>query len=118
MSQALMEEAPAREQSVASEPLPPDHSLGPRWLPPLVLVGALAVAAFIYAYFWQHSRELWWWMGHDRHTHYMFGLNLALDLGTGNLVRLFHDIDRMRVWGPLHPFLVAFVELAAGPDHR
>ena len=57
-------------------------------------------------------------MGHDRHSHYMYGLNLALDLRTGDIVRLFHDFDRLRVWGPLHPILVALSQLVGGPDHR
>jgi hypothetical protein len=65
-----------------------------------------------------HSRDLWWWIVHDRHTHYTFGLNLAMDVRSGEFVRLFHDFDRMRVWGPLHPVLVALIQIVAGPDHR
>ena len=119
MSQMLMEEAVPATARVAPDTAPTtENTLGPHWLPPLVLLAAIGLAAFIYAGFWEHSRELWWWMGHDRHTHYMYGLNLAMDLRTGDIVRLFHDFDRMRVWGPLHPFLVAGVELIAGPDHR
>src|SRR5213082_1090357 len=119
MSQALMEEAsPAQTPAPALQPPDPDNALGPRWLSPLVLLAALAVGIGVYVWFWQHSRDLWWWMGHDRHTHYMFGLNLAFDLGTGDLARIAHDFDRMRVWGPLHPVLVALVELVAGPNQR
>jgi hypothetical protein len=132
MSKALMEEAPAlatearaivKESRWATPEPEPELSpasvaLGPPWLPPLVLVGAIAVAIGVYAFFWQHSRDLWWWMGHDRHTHYLLGLNLAFDLRTGDFVRLMHDFDRMRVWGPIHPLLIALVELIAGPDHR
>jgi hypothetical protein len=113
-----MEEAPA--QTPAPAPAAPVESsvLGPWWLPPVVLLAAIGVGVNIYAYFWQHSRDIWWWMGHDRHAHYMYALNIALDLRTGSFVRLFHDFDRMRVWGPLHAFLLGFIELAAGPDHR
>lgn len=119
MSQTLMEEtAPTRASLPTQDPPAPENSLGSRWLPPLVLLAAVALGVFIYAWFCQHSHELWWWMGHDRHSHYMYGLNLALDVRTGDIVRLFHDFDRMRVWGPLHPVLVALVELLAGPDHR
>src|SRR5262249_23521719 len=32
--------------------------------------------------------------------------------------RLLHDFDRIRVWGPLHPLLVALVEVVGGPNHR
>ena len=119
MSQTLMEAPVSAPIPVrASDSPAPVNSLGPRWLPPLVLIGAITTAGFLYAWFWQHSLDLWWSMGHDRHTHYMFGLNLALDLRTGDFVRLFHDFDRMRVWGPLHPLLVAALELVAGPNHR
>lgn len=88
------------------------------WLPALVLLAAAATAAMVYAGFWQHSRELWWWITHDRHTHYTFGLELALDLRTFDLPRFLHDFDGIRVWGPLHPVLVALLELVAGPDQR
>ena len=119
MSQALMEEAaPATMPAAAPSPSAQENDLGPRWLPAFVLALAVALAIGVYAGFWQHSRDLWWWMGHDRHSHYMFGLNLALDLRTGDFVRLFHDFDRMRVWGPLHPMLVAAIEFIAGPNHR
>jgi len=100
-----------------SEPAPAT-GLGPRWLSPLVLCAAALLGAFVYYGFCQHSRDLWWWMGHDRHTHYMFGLNLALDIRTGELGRLFHDFDRMRVWPPLQPLLIALVELIGGPNHQ
>jgi len=119
MSQTLMEEAaPATTPAAAPAPPAQDAGLGPRWLPPLVLGLAILLGIGVYAWFCQHSRDLWWSMGHDRHTHYMFGLNLALDVRTGDFVRLFHDFDRMRVWGPLHPVLVALIEFVAGPDHR
>ena len=118
MSQALLEEAPAAAPAPPAEPITDTTTLGPRWLPPLVLLFAIISSVFIYSWFCQHSRDLWWWMGHDRHAHYMNGLNFALDLRTGDWSRLFHDFDRMRVWGPLHPFLVAIAEFIAGPDHR
>jgi hypothetical protein len=119
MSQILLEEAaPATVPRPDGRGSVPTNALGPRWLPAFVLIAAIAVAGCVFVWFCQHSRDLWWWMGHDRHTHYMFGLNLALDVRTGDLLRLFHDFDRMRVWGPLHPVLVALIELVAGPDHR
>jgi Dolichyl-phosphate-mannose-protein mannosyltransferase len=119
MPQALLEAtAPAISSAPAFDTAGDENALGPRWLPSVVVLAALAVAGFVYAFFWEHSTELWWWMGHDRHTHYMFGLNLALDMRTGDVVRLLHDFDRMRVWGPVHPVLVAAIQLIAGPDHR
>ena len=84
----------------------------------LVLLAACAMAARLYAGYWEHSREAWWWPQHDRHAHYSHGLNLALDLRALDLVRVGHDLNAPRVWGPLHCLLVAGVQLAAGPDHR
>jgi hypothetical protein len=117
MSIAVMEDAPAPATAPVHDAPSADTSLA-NWIPGLALLGAVAAAIVVYVNFWQHSLDLWWWMGHDRHTHYMLGLNLAFDIRTFDLVRLFHDFDRMRVWGPLHPMLVGLVELVAGPDHR
>ncbi|HZZ82345.1 MAG TPA: glycosyltransferase family 39 protein [Gemmataceae bacterium] len=119
MSQTLMEEAAPDVESYSAPAQPGiDSDLLLRWLPVVVLAAAVACGVGVYAWFLEHSRELWWSMGHDRHSHYMFGLNLALDLRTFDFVRLFHDFDRMRVWGPLHPVLVALIEFVAGPNHR
>jgi hypothetical protein len=83
-----------------------------------VLLAACVLAAHLYAGFWPHAREVWWWPEHDRHTHYLNGLNLAMDVRTFDLSRLRHDLDGLRVWGPLHSFLVGAVELVAGPNYR
>jgi len=117
MSHAVMDDPVSTPAPVEDAPTSEVRS-GLPWLPPLVLLAAILVAAFVYSYFWQHSRALWWWMGHDRHTHYMYGLNLAMDVRTGDFVRLFHDFDWMRVWGPIHPLLVALFQFVGGPDHR
>ena len=120
MSQMLLEDAaPAvRAQESAVAPTAESALRAPRWFAPLVLVATLALGAFIYSGFRARANELWWWMGHDRHAHYTYGLNVAMDLKTGDLARLAHDFDGMRVWGPLHPFLEATVQLMAGPDQR
>jgi hypothetical protein len=115
MSQAVLDEPQQITESDAVVPTPIDVD---RWLPTIVLLGALLSAACVFAWFCQHSHELWWRMGHDRHAHYMYGLNLAMDLRSGDIVRLLSDFDKIRVWGPLHPALVAIIQTIAGPDHR
>lgn len=119
MSQTLMEDAPATSVAPAvAESVTNDRGLGLRWLPPIMLLAAVVLGLFLYSGFRTRSTELWWWMGHDRHAHYMYGLNLALDVKTADVRRLLHDIDGLRVWGPLHPFLVGAVQIVGGPDHR
>ena len=115
-----LQEAGAPLTAVDPTPVAPtqDAPWDSRWLPALVLIAAILAGAIVYAWFWQHSEGLWWSMTHDRHAHYMNSLDLAFDLRTGNLVRLFHDFDRLRVWGPLYVVMVGLVELVGGPDHR
>jgi hypothetical protein len=96
---------------------------GPWWLrldPFLLLVVALgfffgAVAGW---HFLQHSRLLWDHPLHDRNAHYLTGQVLALSIQQGNFAELLHQLDNMRVWGPLHGFLLAGLFLVAGPDYR
>src|SRR5262245_40483465 len=96
-------------------PQPPAraHAAGQRWLAFGVLVVACLLAARLYASYWPQSRDAWWWPTHDRHAHYLHGLNLALDVRTFDLARLRHDLDALRVWGPLHALLVGTVQLVA-----
>jgi hypothetical protein len=117
MASTLLEQkSPVTIRSGPANP-PQQKTADPRWLAPLVLIAAAALSGWVYAWFWSNSHQLWWWIGHDRHSHYMYGLDLAFDLRSGDLPRLWHDFDRLRVWGPLHAVLVALVELV-GPDHR
>jgi len=83
-----------------------------------VLALAVAVAVPLYGWFWENSRDLWYWIVHDRNTHYGHGLDLAMDLRHGNLPGLLHHLDGLRVWGPLHSILSASIQLLFGPDYR
>lgn len=83
-----------------------------------IAILTLAVAIPLYVWFWDNSRQLWYWITHDRHTHYCHGLDLAMDLRHGNVVGLLHDLNGLRVWGPLHSIVLAPVQLLLGPDYR
>ena len=89
---------------------------------PLVLAGvvltAVVVAGWTYRSFLDRSRSLWWGIGHDRHAHYLFGLNLALDVRQGNVFHLLRVLDGGRTYPPLNGFLEAVVLLAGGRDYR
>jgi hypothetical protein len=83
-----------------------------------VLCVLAVLAGLQLALFWPEADQLWWRMTHDRSAHYLNGLNLALDARSADLPQFIHDLDAMRVWGPLHPALLAVVQLCAGPNFR
>lgn len=89
-----------------------------RGLPILVVVAAVLMAGQLFAWSWRAGDAGWWWLTHDRHTHYLLGMNLAHDVRHLDLPRLRHDLDALRVWGPLHALLQGAVQLVVGPDHR
>jgi hypothetical protein len=89
-----------------------------RAAPWIVGIVAVALGLSLYANFREHARQLWYMLCHDRSAHYVLGLNLALDLRTGNLLGLLHHLDGARVWGPVHGILLALIELGAGLDYR
>ncbi|MFO0841094.1 MAG: glycosyltransferase family 39 protein [Gemmataceae bacterium] len=97
---------------------PSPNRLVERGLPWLVVLAGVLMAGHLFACSWKAGDAGWWWLTHDRHTHYSLGLNLAYDVRHLDLSRLRHDLDALRVWGPLHPLLEAAVQLVAGPDHR
>jgi hypothetical protein len=76
------------------------------------------VAWAAYARFLEDPRQLWTCGPHDRNAHYLFGLNVALDLRKGDVLGLLHDLDGARVWGPLHGVVAGLILAVGGPDYR
>lgn len=70
----------------------------------LVVAGCLW-AGFLYWQFLPQSRHLWHSFLHDRNAHYYNAQSIAMDLRHGDLAHLVRDLDRLRVWGPLHPVI-------------
>ncbi|HVK12298.1 MAG TPA: glycosyltransferase family 39 protein [Gemmataceae bacterium] len=68
--------------------------------------------------FWPDARQIWWSMTHDRNAHYWAAQSVALDIRNGDPVHLARDIERMRVWGPLHPIVTGIVLAVGGVDYR
>ena len=96
-----------------------------RWTPYLgpaiVLVFALAAAGVQYRDFWADPRPLWSVLQHGRSAHYLSALGFTQALARLNVADIWHQLDAMRVWGPLHAFLLGLpirAELALGPDYR
>lgn len=87
-------------------------------LPLVVAVLALAPAICAYLAFREAPRHLFDRLPHDRHAHYEFGVNLALDVLHLDLGHLLHDVDGARVWGILHGILVGFTQVIGGVDFR
>src|ERR1051326_4001367 len=79
---------------------------------------ALCLAGLAYERFLDDPRQLWTVGMHDRNAHYLFGLNVALDLRKGDVLQFWHDLDGARIWGPLHGLVTGVILAIAGPDYR
>jgi hypothetical protein len=56
---------------------------------------------------------------HDRNTHYLLGLSMALDARRGDVRHFVAELEGARTWpGWLHGLLVAAVLAVGGPDYR
>lgn len=103
---------------------PPGQTVidSPRWLDRLALVlvagCTLAMAVCLYTRFLGVHRHVWSGTHHDRNAHYLFGLKMAVALEDGRVDRVAREINRSRVWGPLHGVLVAGVLVVGGCDYR
>jgi hypothetical protein len=82
------------------------------------VIGAVLLASHLHGQYQSIERERWNAVLHDRNAHYLLGVNLALHVREGDFVGLFRDLDRSRVWPPLHGVVLAGVLLIGGPDHR
>ena len=96
---------------------PPRSSLAAATSLAVVGVTVLFVGLAL-ARFWPNARQLWWSMIHDRNAHYWAAQSVALDIRNGDPIHLARDIERMRVWGPLHPTVTVLVLAVGGIDYR
>lgn len=81
-----------------------------------VVIAAAMIAGLAFAQFWPNSDHLFYDMTHDRNAHYYQGLSMALNLKHGDVAGFVHDIESCRVWGILHPAVVALIQFIAGPN--
>jgi hypothetical protein len=88
----------------------------------LIAVAMLALAAACAAILFVHADAnpdlLWQGYYHDRNGHYAFGQDLALAIRTGDPLWFFSELERAKVWPPLHGLVLAAVLAAGGIDHR
>ena len=72
----------------------------------------------MFAAYWADPGQLWRDPLHDRNTHYLNGLNLALDLAAGDAAAFMADAIADPVWPPLHATILSLVLGLGGLDHR
>jgi hypothetical protein len=87
-------------------------------VPALLLAATLLVAGWLYAQFCAVHRHLWDSSTHDRNAHYLYSLKLATALRHGRVLRFLDEVQRARVWPPLHGLLAGGVLTVGGRDYR
>lgn len=80
----------------------------------LVLAIALVLAGHSYLQYLDTSRLRWDGLAHDRSGHYAYGLKMAIALRQGKVLRFIDELERGKVWPPVHGVLVAMVLLVGG----
>ncbi len=100
----------------------PVHAIGPTIQANRVFWGVaflgVLLAVFLYCGFLPRSRFLWDSMIHDRNAHYYTAQTVAIDLQNADILHLGRDLERMRIWGPLHPIVTGVAMAVIGVDYR
>ncbi len=101
-------------------PLDAKHRTARRdgWLLGLVLASALALVALELLRFLAQPLAGWEGLSHDRNYHYMAAQRLAVDLVNLDPLAWLRDIERFRMWPPLHGLLASAPIALAGIDFR
>jgi len=79
---------------------------------------AILFAAKMLAAYYAFPDLLWRGFYHDRNSHLSFGLDLALAVKTADPIWFFTELEKTKVWGPLHGLVLAVVLLIGGIDYR
>ena len=84
----------------------------------VVLVVAVALAGFLFMKSLPLADQLWGNALHDRNGHYTFGLKLAIAARHLDVVAFLGELEKAKVWPPVHGLLLCAVLLVGGFDHR
>jgi Dolichyl-phosphate-mannose-protein mannosyltransferase len=96
-----------------------DRSLRSVIVPVVVFAAAIALAVLLFSRFLANSRQLWTDPIHDRHAHLYSGLCVATDVRHGRWLQLALDLEKLRIWPPLHDgFLLGIALLLGQGDER
>jgi hypothetical protein len=83
-----------------------------------VAAGAAALAVSLWRSHAAAPDLLWRDVYHDRNGHFAHGLNLALALKTIDPLWFFSELEKAKVWPPLHGLVLSAILLVGGIDHR
>jgi len=84
----------------------------------IMLAFCVLAAGLLYHDFLSHPRGIWTTLMHDRNGHYGYGLDMALALEKGSVGQFFAQLEKGKVWPPLHGLLVAVTQVCSGNDWR
>jgi hypothetical protein len=84
----------------------------------LVAAGAAALAVSLWTSHAAAPDLLWRDVYHDRNGHFAYGLDLALAVKTFDPLWFLSELEKARVWPPLHGLILSAVLLVADIDHR
>ncbi len=89
-----------------------------RLLVALVAAGATVLAVSLWKSYAAAPDLLWRSVYHDRNGHFAYGLDLALAVTTFDPLWFLSELEKAKVWPPLHGLILSGVLLAGGIDHR
>lgn len=86
----------------------------------IVAAVAAGCAASMFAQYFQNPATVWHSLelGHDRASHYMLGLDVAIALRTLDPIEFLARLEEVRAWAPLHPLVLGVTLTLGGLDHR
>jgi hypothetical protein len=84
----------------------------------LVAAGAVVLAVSLWTSHAAAPDLLWRDVYHDRNGHFAYGLDLALAVKTFDPLWFLSELEKAKVWPPLHGLILSAVLLAGGIDHR
>src|SRR5690349_15535556 len=91
----------------------------PGFLPDLAMaVLAVAGAAWLFLSYLPDSDGLWRDIFHDRNSHLTAGMRIGLAIRELDIVALLDQLQRSRVWPPLHSIVLGTIFAVTDIDHR
>lgn len=84
----------------------------------VVLVLCLCAAALLFHDFLTHARNLWVGLANDRNGHFGYGQDMAVALEHGDVPQFFAQLEKGKIWPPLHGLFVMVTQILSGNNWR